>query len=97
LGLKGRVLGLQIPHMKPTHASRLINVSKTETLALDDVQCHDGDFMGLLGPMSMWKSKIPLGLGLPGCLQRQHPSFFLVKIFDVFLLLDGVTTSIYGI
>jgi hypothetical protein len=70
LGLKSRTLGLQRPQMKPTHATRLINSSKIETLALDNVQGHDDDIMGLLGPTSMWKSKIPLGLGLPGYLQR---------------------------
>ena len=97
MGLKGRALGLQRPQMKPTQATRLINTSKTETLALDDVQGHDGDIMGLLGPMSIGKSKIPLGLGLPGCLQRQDPSFFLVQVFNVFSPLVAVATSIYGI
>jgi hypothetical protein len=68
-----------------------------KTLALDDIQGHDGDIMGLLGTMSMWKRKIPLGLGLPRFLQRQHPYFFLMQIFNVFLPLAGVTTSICGI
>jgi hypothetical protein len=55
--------------MKPTCATRLINASKIETLALDNVQGHDDDVMGLLGPTSRWKSKISLVLGLSGCLQ----------------------------
>jgi hypothetical protein len=83
--------------MKPTRATWLINTSKTKTLALDDVQCHDGDVQGLPEPTSMWKSKIPLGLGLSGCLQRQCPSFFLVQILNLFLPLAGVTTYICGL
>jgi hypothetical protein len=67
VGLKGRALSLQRPMMKTTPAIRLINASKTETLALDNVQGHDDDIMGLLGPTSMSKRKIPLGLGLPRC------------------------------
>jgi hypothetical protein len=65
--------------MMPTRDTRLINASKTKTLALDDVWGHDGDVQGPQGPTSMWKSKVPLGLGLsgglglPGCLQRKRP------------------------
>jgi hypothetical protein len=83
--------------MMPTHATKLTNASKMKTLALDDVRGYDDDVLGLLGLTSRRKSKIPLDLGLLGCLQSQFPSFFLVKISDILFPLDGVTTSIYGI
>ena len=65
--------------MMPTCATMLINASKMKTLALDDIQGHDGDVQGPQGLTSMWKSKVPLGLGLSGCLQRQRSSFSRCK------------------
>jgi hypothetical protein len=59
--------------MMPTHAITLITASKMKTLGMDDIQGHDVDVQDPQGPTSMWKSKIPLGLGMPGCLQRQRP------------------------
>jgi hypothetical protein len=53
--------------------------------------------MGSERSTSRWKRKIPLGLGLPECLQGKHHYFFLVQVFDVLLLLARVTTSICGI
>jgi hypothetical protein len=83
--------------MKPTRATKLINASKTETLALDDVQGHDDDIMGLPGPTSMWKSKIPMGLGLPGCLQVDILLSSWCKSLMSSCLVAGVTTSICGL
>jgi hypothetical protein len=83
--------------MMPTRATRLITASKMKTLALDDVQGHDGDVYGLQGPTSMWKSKIPLGLGLSR-VPPKETSFFLPGANLQFLLTPvGVTTSICGI
>jgi hypothetical protein len=97
LGSRCRTFGLQRPWMMPTRANQLTTALNMQTLALDDVQGHNGDIMGSQRSTSRWKSKIPLGLGLPECLQGKHPSFFLVQVSDVSLPLAGVTTSICGI
>jgi hypothetical protein len=65
--------------MMSTRATRLIIAFKMKTLSLDDIQGHDGDVQGPQGPTSMWKRKVPLGLGLLGCVQRQRPSFSRCK------------------
>jgi hypothetical protein len=75
LSRESGTLGLQRPKMMPTRATRFTNASKDETLALDDVFGYHGDVQGPRGLMSMWEEQGPLGLGLPGCLQRQLPSF----------------------
>jgi hypothetical protein len=92
-----KMFGLQRPWMMPTCANELTSALNMQTLDLGDVQGYNDDVMGSQGSTSRWKSMIPLGLGLPECLQGQHPSFFLVQVLDVSLPLDGVTTSICGI
>jgi hypothetical protein len=83
--------------MMPTRATKLTSSSKMKTLALGDVQGHDGDVLGLQGPMSIRKSKISTGSRSVRVPPKQRPSFFLVQIFNVFLPLVEVTTSICGI
>jgi hypothetical protein len=92
-----RMFGLQRPWMMPTSAKQRTTTLNMQTLALDDVHGHNGDVMGSQKSTSRWKSKIPLGLGLPKYLEGKHPSFFLVQVFDVFLPLAGVIASIYGL
>jgi hypothetical protein len=79
--------------MMSTCATRLTNASKTKTLALDDVQGHDGDVQGPQGPTSIWKIKVPLGLGRQGASEGNALLFPCANL--QFLLTPGWGCSIH--